>query len=229
MQQVPMSSEQFFEIFRAYNQALWPAPILWIALAVAAVVLAIRPFRGSDGVIALVLAALWAWAGIAYQIVYHAPHNPVAYGFGLLFLGQAALFLVVGVISRGLTFRFRADAFGAVGGVLIGYALLLYPLLGLVLGHQYPAAPTFGVPCPSTIFTFGMLLWIRGRVPWYVLVVPAMWAAIAVGAALNWGVFEDIVMPAAAVVTSYMLLKRNRQQARDLHSHVESREFVHTS
>jgi hypothetical protein len=44
--------------------------------------------------------------------------------------------------------------------------MVVYPLLGIRFGHSYPRAPLFGVaPCPTTIFTFGLLLWATRSVP----------------------------------------------------------------
>ena len=46
-----------------------------------------------------------------------------------------------------------------VAWLLILFALILYLGLGIVFGHRYPAVPVFGVaPCPTTIFTVGILL-----------------------------------------------------------------------
>jgi hypothetical protein len=206
-----MTVEQFFDIFRAYNESVWPAPIAWTILALAAVYVAIRRSTASSRLIALFLGGIWLWSGIVYQILHHAPHNPVAYVFGAFFVVQAALFLVFGVVKQEFAFAPRMDTFGFVGALLIFYSLVVYPIIGYFLGHRYPAAPTFGVPCPTTIFTFGILLWTEGRIRWQVLVVPVLWAVLAVGAALNWGVLEDAMMPVAAVVATTMLIRRNRR------------------
>jgi hypothetical protein len=52
------------------------------------------------------------------------------------------------------------------GVALIAYAVVIYNALGYVLGHSWPNLPVFGVaPCPTTIFTFGMLLLATGPLP----------------------------------------------------------------
>ena len=211
MSELPMTAAQFFEIFRAYNEAVWPAPVLWVVLSAAAVFAAFRRSAVSDRAIALFLGALWLWSGVAYMILRHAPHNPIGYVFGGLFVLQALLFVTFGAVRREITFVPRRDSFGLVGGFLLFYALVAYPIVGYVLGQRYPWAPTFGVPCPTTIFTFGMLLWTTGRIRWQLLVVPVLWAFIAVGAALGWGVYEDGMMPVAAAVATVMLIRRNRR------------------
>lgn len=211
MARLPMTADEFFAIFRAYNEAFWPAPLVLTALALVAAFLTLRPDGGRGRFVLVILALLWAWSGIAYHVLHHAPYNPVAYVFGALFVIQAFVFLRHIGGNRRIVFGPRLDAFGIVGGVLVVYALVIYPLIGHLLGHRYPGAPTFGAPCPVTIFTFGMLLWTAGRVPGRVLVIPALWAFVAVGAALSWGVLEDIAMPVAALVACAMLLGRNRR------------------
>lgn len=52
------------------------------------------------------------------------------------------------------------------GWALLAYASIVYPLLGQLLGHGYPAMPMFGItPCPVTIFTFALCLLTTEPVP----------------------------------------------------------------
>jgi hypothetical protein len=69
----------------------------------------------------------------------------------------------------------------------------------------------FGVaPCPTTIFTFGLLLWTRGRVPGWLLAVPTLWALIGFTAALTLGILEDTGLLVAGLLGTGLLLYRNR-------------------
>lgn len=74
--QLPFTKEQFFDLFAAYNEALWPALIaLWITPVVASLLL-FSPRRPPDRWISTLLAAPWAWSGLAYHgRVLHA-HQP---------------------------------------------------------------------------------------------------------------------------------------------------------
>ena len=79
-----------------------------------------------------------------------------------------------------------------VGLALIVYAMVAYPLLGMAFGHGYPQAPMFGlVPCPTTIFTFGMLL-LAARPKRLLLWLPLVWSAIGFFAAVKFGICEDV-------------------------------------
>jgi hypothetical protein len=70
----------------------------------------------------------------------------------------------------------------------------------MALGHDYPATPTFGLPCPTTILTIGVLLTVQGSVPVGLSVVPILWAFIGGSAALLLDVQTDYVLLAGGVV-----------------------------
>jgi hypothetical protein len=89
--------------------------------------------------------------------------------------------------------------------------MLVYPLLGTLLGHGYPRSPSFGVaPCPTTIFSFGLLLLTSAKVPRSVLVIPFLWSLLGFTAALLLGVREDSGLLVAGVLSVALLLWRDR-------------------
>ena len=203
---VPFTVEQFLDVFRRYNEAVWPAQWILTALGVTAVVLALGRAPHAGRMIGGVLALLWLWMGAVYHLVFFRPINPAATAFGALFLVQAALLAWLGAWRGALTFRVRRDAAGVMGALVIVYALVLYPAIGHALGHRYPAAPTFGVPCPTTMLTFGLLLWAVPPVPRGLLVVPALWALIGTTAAAGLGMREDFGLSIAAIVATVAML-----------------------
>ena len=101
------------------------------------------------------------------------------------------------------------------GALFLAYALIVYPLLAISFGHGYPRTPAFGItPCPTTIFTFGLLLWTDDYLPKYVLVIPALWSLIGFSAAVQLGVYEDFGLVVAGVVGTAMIVYRDRKTAR---------------
>jgi hypothetical protein len=204
-----MSAEQFFGVFTAYNQAVWPVQLLLSGAAVAVAVFAWRRPDRAGGVVAGFLAFVWLWAGVVYHLLHFTVVNPAAYGFGALFVLQGILFALAGR-SRRIEIGPSGGWSWALGAAGVAYALVLYPMLGTAFGHAYPGTPTFGVPCPTTIYTFSILLWTRGRFPVRLLVIPTLWALAAAPAALGWGVLEDVAMPLSAVVAVVLLIRRNR-------------------
>jgi hypothetical protein len=71
------------------------------------------------------------------------------------------------------------------------------------------ASPTFGAPCPVVIYTFGMLLLAR-RVPFWLLIIPTLWAIIGTSAVIAFGVVQDIGLVISAVV---VIAARSRDPA----------------
>jgi hypothetical protein len=73
------------------------------------------------------------------------------------------------------------------------------------LGHVYPASPTFGLPCPTTNFTFGPFLWVQARLPLRLLVIPAPWSVVGFSAALSLSITQDDGLPVAGVAGTLMI------------------------
>lgn len=211
---LPFTVEQFLGVFAQYNQAIWPLHIVAYLLGIAAIILAVRKPPYADQAVSVILASFWAWMGVVYHLIYFRPINPAALGFGILFVLQAILWLVFGVLRPRLSFQAEKNVYGVTGAVLISYAMLIYPALGTLLGHAYPSSPSFGVaPCPTTIFTFGLLLWTNARVPRSLLVIPLIWSLIGFWAAISLGIREDIGLLLAGLVSVALLVWRDRTGA----------------
>jgi len=212
---LPFTTEQFLNVFREYNIAIWPAQVVAYFLGAGAIGLAVRGSSWATRIISLLLAAFWVWMGAVYHLTFFWDINPAAVLFGSLFVVQGLLFLVASVRAT-LQFSIRSDLYGWVGGLFVAYAIAIYPAIGAMLGHGYPQAPMFGVsPCPTTIFTFGLLLWTRGRVPAWLLIIPTLWALIGFTAALTLGILEDTGLLVTGLFGTGLLLYRNRSGRED--------------
>ena len=188
---LPFTVEQFLEAFKSYNQSVFPMQIVFYFLALTIILLSIKRITHADRIINVILSIFWLWMGIVYQLLYFAPINKAAYLFGGIFILQGLLFFYQGVLKNKLSYKFRFDKFGWVGALLITFALIIYPFLGYEFGHLYPASPTFGLPCPTTIFTFGILMWFDKKIPISILIIPFIWSIIGFFAALQLGIRED--------------------------------------
>ena len=195
---LPFNAEQFFGVFARYNESVWPAQIALNGAALACIALLFRPDAGRW--ISALLALLWLWVALAYHFAFFAAINPAAWLFGGVTLAGALAFLWLGTILAKLRFAPAGGRRGAIGWMLLAYALAGYPLLGYLLGHRYPAAPTFGVPCPTTIFTLGLLLFASAPVPRLAFLVPVLWAAVGSTAAFALGVVEDYGLLVAGII-----------------------------
>jgi uncharacterized protein DUF6064 len=213
---LPFSEQQFFDVLGAYNAVAWPVEVvLWIAT----LWLGVRFVRGHVHSAALnTLAAVhWAWSGLIYHAMFFSRINPAAWMFAALFLAQACAFVWWGTARRRLVFEWGHTIRHALAGVLFTYALA-YPALVLATGHQYPRAPMFAVPCPTTIFTAALLLTAARPFPAVVFLGPVVWAAIAGSAAFLLDVTPDLMLFVAglclAIYGALPMIDRVRSAAR---------------
>jgi len=206
----PFTLEQFLEVFKNYNQAVFPMQFILYLISAVAIYLVIKSNLKSDKIISIILSLLWLWMGIVYHIIFFTTINKAAYLFGGLFIIQGILFLLFGVFQNKLSFNFKKDKYGITGISLIVFALILYPILGYFFGHIYPSSPTFGLPCPTTIFTFGLVLMNIKKCPITILIIPFVWSVIGFMAAFQFGILEDTGLIVASLITACLLIYRNK-------------------
>ena len=197
---LPFTVEQFYGVFRDYNTAVWPAQWLLVALAVVALAAVPRPRRWLSVAASAILGLLWAWITLAYHLAFFARISPAAYGFAALSAAGALTFIWQGVVRRRLTFRWVPGLKATAGAVLIAFALLVYPVWSAFAGHPYSATPTFGLPCPTTIFTIGLLCFAAPPMPRSVVIAPVLWCLVGAQAAFLLGVQPDLGLIAAGLV-----------------------------
>jgi len=198
---LPFTHQQFLDVFGAYNASLWPfAAALWLA-TVAALLLLASGRLGSRGAGTL-LAAHWLWAGVAYHVAYFAAVNPAARAFGALFVVQGLLFLWLGVGRGSLAVAWGRRPHQVLSAAFGAYAVL-YPLLALATGLRWPRTPSFGVPCPTTLLTVGLLLALPPRRLRGLAVIPLVWCLVGGSAALVLGVLPDAMLLVGAVLLAW--------------------------
>ena len=212
---LPFTPEVFFANMAQYNEAIWPAQAVAYVLGLVIVLLLFRPTSQSSRLIAALLAGAWIWIGVVYHLKYFATINFAAPLFGLAFITAGLLIAWSGVITRRVTFRFRADAAGFAGLTFVTFAIVVYPLLGWLAGHAWPRVAMFGVaPCPTTIFTMGLLLLTEGRTPPHLAIIPVLWSLVGGSAVWLLGVPEDLALPIAGLSGLGLILWKNRAAPR---------------
>jgi len=204
---LPFTVEQFFGVFRAYNQAVWPVQWVLVALALVALVMAARPNRWSNQVVAAILGGLWLWLGLAYHLAFFSAINPVAYAFAAVSVAGGLAFVWFGVVRRQLRFRVSFQPRGWLGWALVTFSLAIYPAWAVVAGHRFPEFATFGLPCPTTIFTIGMLAFLVPPYPRWPLVAPVLWCFVGAQAAFLLAVPQDLGLLVAAVAGVFLLVR----------------------
>lgn len=188
---LPFTRDQFLDVFAAYNEAIWPLVGFACVVGLAAVVAVFIPSPATRRIAAVGLASMWLWTGIAYHWLFFAPINPAAWLFGALFVVQGLLLLDVAGRDSLYFGPYRGPA-AWLGGGLVVYSAVLYPLIGIAFGHDIGELPMFGVtPCPVTLFTVGLLLLTVRPVPRRLLAVPLLWSLVGGSAAVLLGIPQD--------------------------------------
>ncbi len=207
---IPFTSAEFYGVFSAYNTAVWPMQLLLMALGVLAVVLLIRQRKNASVGISAILAFLWAWQALAYHLAFFTAINPLAYVFAVVFMVGAAVFFWQGVVHRrlnftptGITNGWRARA----GWSLMIFAGFIYPAWTYFSAHHYPTFPTFGLPCPTTLFTIGLLAFLVKPYPRSVFIVPVLWCFVGSQAAFVFDVQADLGLIVAGVLGLVLIVQ----------------------
>ncbi|WP_321508459.1 DUF6064 family protein [uncultured Methanoregula sp.] len=211
MVQFPFTAVQFLDVFFRYNLTVWPAQLILCLLAIAAAVCAIRKTASSDRILFCILGFFWLWMGLVYHILFFSSINTVAYLFGILFIVQALVLWYFGMVRKVTGFHASWDAFSIAGVAFIFYSLILYPVIGTAAGHPFPCLPTFGLPCPTTIFTFGIFLLADRKVPLFLVAIPLLWSCIGFFAALSLGIVEDYGLLIAGIAGTILIIIKNQK------------------
>src|SRR4051794_39526973 len=214
---LPFTSEQFRAVFVDYNGAIWPAQIAAYLLGGVAVALLVRKAHEGDRIIAGIVALMWLWTGFAYHGLWFSAINKAAWIFAALFILQGCYLLHAGVYRHQIRFGLRPGLPAAIGGAFVAYAAMIYPAIGVAVGHGWPEMPMFGVtPCPVTIFTFGLFLLTVRPVSRRLLVIPFIWSLIGGSAAILLQVPQDWLLLASGAMTLALVVFRDRQTIQDV-------------
>jgi hypothetical protein len=93
----------------------------------------------------------------------------------------------------------------------------MYIIIDILTGHYYPYHPFFGVvPCPTTVFLFGLLLMTDRKVPKIITILPLCYSLI-IGflMVLFFQIWADIGMIAAGIISSILIYYRNSKEFTD--------------
>jgi hypothetical protein len=203
---IPFSRDEFLEVFAAYNRDIAPGQGVLYLVGLACLILVFCDRGWARRTIMILLGGLWLWMAVAYHLLYFTRVNLAAWAFAALFITQTALLFRAALDDRAqLSEQPLSRSFGA---ILVLYAMVVYPILGQLSDHAYPRAPTFGLPCPTTIFTFGVLLLTSQRVAWWLFVIPSAWAVVGATAPFQFGIWEDLGLLIAAVISVAVAVRR---------------------
>ena len=210
---VLFTPETYFRLFQLYHREWWPMQLACLAMAVVILLcLWLRPARGGR-VIAILLAASWAWVGWAFLHLRFAPIHWVANWYAVAFFLQALLLLIYGVSRRGMEFESGITVRAGIGVVVLLGALLVMPATAHLTGREWMQAELFAMtPDATALATLGLLLLAKGHVALWLMIIPVAWCFIT-GATL-WALEapEALILPAGAILTIVLMLMPAKQR-----------------
>lgn len=207
----PYDAEVLAATYAQYNDAVWPAQPVALALALAALGHCVRPLPGGDRAIGVLLLTAWLWCGLVFFPRYLAPLDFMAPAYGWAFVFQAAL-LAWALVWHRLTFRFRHDAVSWIALAVIAEALFGLPAVTALGDLGWAGARLVGVaPGPTVLFTLGLLLLAEGRRRRLLMAVPLAWCALAGVTAWALGVPEGWPLPLLGALALVLVLWRPRR------------------
>ena len=203
----------YFRLFELYHRDWWPVQLA--CLAVAMVILLCLRLKSNRGnrVIAILLAASWAWVGWVFLHLRFAPIHWVSNWYAVAFFLQALLLFIYGVSRRGIEFESGNTLRARIGVFILLGALLAMPATALITGRGWIQTELFAMtPDATALATLGLLLLTTDRAAAWLVVIPVAWCFIT-GATL-WALEapEAMILPVCAVLTiALMLLPAKRR------------------
>ncbi len=206
-----VSQELFYQRMYEYNTAMFPVMILTNILGMLIILFHAKCWKFSDKVTGITLSFLWLWNGLVELIIFFGTVSTQYYVWGAFWILQGFLFFRQGVYKSNFDFKIRKDVYSYLGLLVISYALFIYPVLGFISKHGYPHGPIFGIaPCPVCIFTFGILMLNRNKLPIYNIIFPLLWSLTGLYAVIKLNVYQDLGLVIAGIIGTLLIIARNR-------------------
>jgi hypothetical protein len=203
------SARTYYRLFELYNRAIWPGQILALMLGLVILWLLHRGSARQGSIVTAILAAGWLWTAWAYLLEHYDTINWAARYFAIGFAIEALLLVGMGFMRRRISFQPYGDWISRVGLVLFLFALLVQPSVGPLVGRDWRQAEIFGIaPDPTVLATLGILLTVRERLPWGLMIFPLIWCGLSGATLWTMDSPEAWIMPAAALGVFGLAVRR---------------------
>jgi hypothetical protein len=207
---LPFTTEQFFSIIEKYNSTMFPFQLIILLAGIVCLFILHSKLTAGSKLIGTYLGVLWIWTGVAYHLSFFTAINKAAFLFGGLFILQGLFILYSTLGKNRLIFTLTLHTKDYLGYFFILYGLIIYPLISYFVEGSFERTIVMGLPCPSTIFTFGYFILAGNKFPKYLLIIPSLWAIVGMSAAVNIGVFQDFMIIIAALSAIIILVIRKK-------------------
>lgn len=196
--------ETFWNTIAQYNAGTW---VYQIAITVIAIALTITLFKYPTKIVKrvmkLFLALLNAWIAIVYYNIYCEPRS--CNNVFAAFWGIITLFWLYDFLMDCTPFE-RTHKYDKLS-MLLCLLPLIYPLLSLARGLQFPMMTSPIMPCSVAVFTIGLLLAFTKRINIFLILFLTHWALIGFTKVYFFKIPEDFLLASSSVPALYLFFK----------------------
>ena len=205
--------ETYFRLFELYHREWWPMQLACLVMAVVILLcLWLKPTRGGR-VIAILLAASWAWVGWAFLHARFAAIHWVADWYAVAFVIQALLLFVYGLSRRGMEFETGNTVRAGIGIFVLLGVLLVMPATAHLTGREWMEAELFAMtPDATALATLGLLLLAKGRFTVWLVVIPVAWCFVTGATLWVLGAPEALILPIGAMLAIALMVMPVRRR-----------------
>lgn len=207
-----ISIEEWRRIMNGYGASIWPAQIVFFAVAIVLAALTmLKPGRVQDILIKLYLAVSFAWNGIMFFLIHARGLTGSLYGnflYCAIFMLVSALF-AVDIFRRRMSFSLPSTRWQKHATIVLLVLVFCYPLVGKFLGHPATRLLFPGtVGCPTTALALVLMTTSLPRVDRTAYIVLLFFAIPATPflQIARYGVYEDGIMLGSGIYALILLI-----------------------
>lgn len=195
------SPATYYRLVERYNQDIWPAQIVFLALGAAIPGLIRRGGALQGRMVAAILVAAWGWVAWRFHLRHYASINWAAAWFAAAFAIEAAMLAWIGIVQDRLRLRMPESGVEWTALGIFALTLLAWPAIAPIVGRPWTQAEVFGaMPDPTAAATLGIALLATRRTRWLLLPIPLLWCAVSSATLLAMKSPDFPVLPLTAVL-----------------------------
>lgn len=213
-----ISPEEWRRIMSGYGASIWPAQIVFFAVAIVLVALTmLKPGRVWDILIKLYFTVSFAWNAILFFLIHARGLTGSLYGnvlYFALFMLVSALF-AVDIFRRRMSFSLPGERWKKCTTVILVVLVFCYPLIGTLIDHPVTRLLFPGtVGCPTTALALVLLSTSLPRVNRTIYIILLVFAIPATPflQIARYGVYEDGIMLISGIYALVMLVIYRKNQ-----------------
>ena len=206
--------EIFWKSIADYNFSTWPVQtVLVVCAAVMTFILFFRPSRRAASAMKIFLVILSLWIAVCYYSIFGATreHSNVM----ALFWCMMAVSWLYDLFTDYSSFGCRKGR-RRILGIVIMCLPLVYPLISVLRGLEWPRIATPVIPSSIAMFMLGLIVAFPGKKNIFAFLFIIHWAITAVSKVIFFAIPEDFLLTAACIPAAFVLLYDKKKSSDDV-------------